>query len=104
MTAQEMKVECGTQKWVPILVIREKDRPIVPVFEDPHIAMRFARRNLPEEWFCGTVELDIRDAKWMDKKGWQAIKFTYPRVLKDVFVFDVEILEYEPDQKLIMRI
>jgi hypothetical protein len=46
----------------------------------------------------------MRDAEWMDERGWEAIKFEYPRILKDIIEFDVEILEFEPDHELILNI
>ena len=106
MTKKELREECSKEKWLPILVMRSatKDCPVVPIFDSADVSIRFAKRNLPPDWVAGIFDIHMRDAEWMDEKGWQAIKFDYPRVLKDILEFDVEILEYEPDHNLVMRI
>jgi hypothetical protein len=106
MTPKELKEECAAGKWLPVLVMRSttKNCPIVPLFDDVKVAVRFAERNLPSNWVSGVVNLAMRDAEWMDERGWEAIKFEYPRILKDIIEFDVEILEFEPDHELILNI
>jgi hypothetical protein len=106
MTRQELKEECSSEKWIPILVMWEigKNYPVVPLFETATLAGKFVRRNLPKEWLCGVVDIKMRDAEWMDMKGWKATELTFPRKLKDVVRFDIEILEYEPDHNLVINI
>jgi hypothetical protein len=104
MTIKELKEECTAGKWLPMLIMQADDNsPIIPIFDTVDIAVRFAKKNLPKEWVCGIVDIKLRDAKWMDEKGWKAIKFTYPRKLKDIVKFNVEILEYDQEHKLIMN-
>jgi len=106
MSAQEVKAECGVEKWLPILVMRSEKEPgpVVPVFDSPHVAAKFARRNLPSNWLCGIIDLRRRDAEWMDSRGWRAKKLDYPRKLKDVVDFDIEILEYELEYEMAMQL
>jgi len=106
MTPQEFRKECGSECWLPILIFRNPgDQTIVvPVFESREIAKRFARKNLPRDWYCGTLNMRMRDAEWMDNRGWRAIKYNYPHKMTDKVEFDIEILEFEPDYKMTMKI
>jgi hypothetical protein len=106
MSAQEIRAECAIEKWLPILVMRPKNEPgtVVPVFDSAYVAHKFAKRNLPSNWLCGTVVLRRRDAEWMDDKGWRAKKLDYPRKLTNVVDFDIEILEYEPEYEMVMQL
>lgn len=105
MTAREVKDECTEGKWLPILVMRSnEDAPIVPIFDSIRVANGFVKRNLPSNWVCGVVNMQIKDAQLMDQRGWRAIKFDFPRKLKDVVQFDVEILEFEQNHKLVVNI
>lgn len=105
MTRKELKEECSQGKWLPMLIMRTEDNDIIlPCFDTVEIARQFIRRNLPKDWVCGTVDLHKKGAQWMDAHGWKAIKFTFPRKLKDVVQFDVEILEFEPGHNLELNI
>jgi hypothetical protein len=106
MTAKEIKEECISGKWLPILVMRtnSEDNPIVPMFDSVSVVSKFIKRNLPPNWLCGIVDLCPQDAQWMDSKGWKAIKFDYPRKMKDIVDFDVEIIEFEPEHNLVVNI
>jgi hypothetical protein len=105
MTTKEIKEECGSGKWLPILVMRTDEiSPIVPVFESSLLANRFVKRNLPANWLCGVVKLTMFDAQLMDSKGWKALKFNYPRKVTDFIDFDIEILEFPSNHKLILNI
>ena len=104
MTYQDMVKECTKEKWLPVLVMRAaEDTPIVPVFDNIETANKFIKRNLPKDWLCGTIPMSLRDATWMDEHGWKAIKFSFPRRLTDVVKFDVEILEYEQNHNVNLR-
>jgi hypothetical protein len=100
MTKKEFREECSSGKWLPILVMRTEEKIIVPIFDTALMAGQFVKRNLPQNWLCGVVDLQVKDAQLMDDRGWEAIKFTFPRKLKDVVDFDVEILEFELNHKL----
>lgn len=98
MNYNDMVKECQEENWLPVLVLRTKDMPadsppIVPIFQSEQVAAGFIRRNLPKDWLCGTIKITLRDASWMDDKGWRALEFTFPRKMKDVVNFDVEVLE-----------
>ena len=86
--------------------MRQKKEPetVVPVFDSTQIAAKFAKRNLPHDWLCGSVILRRRDAEWMDNKGWRAKKLDYPRKLANTVDFDIEILEYEPEYEMVMQL
>jgi hypothetical protein len=99
MTPAELKKECTVEKWLPILIIRTAgdDTPIIPLFDRMDLASRFVERNLPPKWICGVLNLQPSDAELIDSKGWKAIKYDYPRKIKDVVKFDVEIIDLNHD-------
>ena len=105
MTYNDMVNECTTEKWLPVLIMRAGDNPnpIMPVFDDKETATKFIKRNLPEDWLCGTMPLSLKNANWMDERGWKAIRFSFPRKLKDVVKFDVEILEFEKNHNIVLK-
>lgn len=94
MKKRELIDECQQEKMLPILVMRTPNEgPIVPVFRNTKTAKTFIKRNLPKNWVCGLVNLTMHEAQLMDEKGWKAICYSFPRVLKDVLQFDIEIFE-----------
>jgi hypothetical protein len=95
MSYRDMAKECKDDKFLPILVMRVKDEVIIPVFSLVNVAVGFIKRNLPQEWVCGVVVLGLEEAQRMDAKGWKAIEYRFPRKLRDIVDFDVEILECE---------
>lgn len=99
MTPMELRNECTKGKWLPILIIRtdDDDTPIIPVFDRTDLAARFVKRNLPSNWICGVLNLQPSDAEYMDSKGWKAIKYNYPRKIKDAIEFDIEIIDLDHD-------
>ena len=106
MNSKELKEECTAGKWLPILVMRtdEGAKPIVPMFDSTKVAAKFVKRNLPRGWLCGTVNMRLKDAQWMDDNGWKAIKFDYPRIMKDIVEFDIEIFEFETNHELVIKV
>jgi hypothetical protein len=79
----------------------EEGPPIIPCFESTEVARNFARRNLPKSWLRGVVNLTMRDTQWIDKKGWRIVLYDFPKKLKDVVPFDIEVLEYDEEPKII---
>ena len=102
MSCRDVLVECTAGKWVPILVMRPDDGPpVVPCFQSIDVARNFARRNLPKNWLCGVVNLRLGDAEWIEGKGWEVVVYGFPRKLKDVVPFDIEVLEYDEEPAVI---
>ena len=103
MTVTDVQKECVFEKWVPLMVMRMNDKVILPCFRHTDVARRFIERNLPKGTVCGVVNLTIRDAEWIDEKGWSPAVYDFPRKLTDVVEFDVEILEYDSDHEVIVQ-
>lgn len=98
MSPRQIKTECVEQKFAPLLVMKANgdEDTILPVFTSQHTAMKFARRNLPKAWgLGGAVVLTQRDLDWFRDKGFAFSQMSFPRKLKDVVDFDIEILEYD---------
>lgn len=96
MDSQAVRNECVSQKWVPLFVYRinPEDSPIVPTFNDPLVAKKFAKRNLSKDWVCGAVRLSDRDIEWIKDKKWVIREMTYPNKV-DNYHCGFEILEYD---------
>lgn len=104
MTAKELLKECPENKFAPVLVMRNEEGTIVPVFKSEDMAARFTKRNLPKEWgIFGAIPLTIRDCEWMEEKQWKFCLLTFPRKLVDVVEFDIEILEYEESPDVLTK-
>jgi hypothetical protein len=98
MTVQEIMRECRENRFSPILsmVAHGDDEVIIPVSKNQNVLQKFAKRNLPKSWgLGGAVALTDRDLKWLESKGFKFCNLEFPRKLKDVVEFDIEILEYE---------
>ena len=93
MSYQDMLKECQSENWLPVLVMRMNGQTILPMFPNERLAAGFIRRNLPKEWTTGVIAITSEDADQMDEKGWKAIEFTFPRKVKDIVEFDVEVIE-----------
>lgn len=95
MTLREVVKECHDDKFAPIVVIKNGENTVIPLFNSDSVLRRFVERNLPKDWIFGSVSLTIRDLHWMEAKSWKFHVFEHPRKLKDIADFDVGILEYE---------
>jgi len=93
MSYHDMLKECQSENWLPVLVMRINDKTILPMFENERFAARFIKRNLPKKWTTGVIAITPQDAERMNEKGWEAIKFTFPRKVKNIVKFDVEVIE-----------
>lgn len=102
MSRSDVTKECQVDKWIPILVMRPHTGggTIVPLFVEPTVALRFRERNLPKDWLCGVMAIQMDDAKFMDDKGLKAITYDFPRHIKNFVDFDVEVVEFPPDREL----
>lgn len=93
MSKKDMMTECKAEKWVPILVMRpDENYCMVPLFQDHRMCYRFAKRNLPPDWICGVIPIEV---EWLSDRGWEPLLYGYPHKVKDLTQFDVEILEFE---------
>jgi hypothetical protein len=95
MKLKDIKNECLTQKWVPLVVFRRGGKTILPLFESTNIARRFAERNFSKEWLTGAVNLNPQDEVILGKKGIIRMLFKFPTKLKDTVEFDIEIHEFD---------
>lgn len=90
--------ECRVQKWAPIVAYRKNDTPdkaVIPVFDDPNTAQKFAKRNLPSEWLRGAVFLIPPNLEWIKNQGWEVERMTFPKLVKDLpLTLGFEILEF----------
>lgn len=101
MKFEEIQKECVPGKWAPLVVYRQDDKTILPLFESPKLARRFAERNLPKEWLTGIVNLNPPDGAILDKKGILQKLFTvFPNKLTDIVEFDIVVHEFDPDTEV----
>lgn len=100
MSFKDVKDECVSGKWIPILVMRVDGETIIPLFESQQMAYRFRARNLPKKWICGVINVPLAEAQWLDSKGFKAVTFRYPRKLGDIVEFDIEVMECQEETEL----
>lgn len=101
MTVKNIVDECHVQRWLPVLVARPKEpqgQTLIPCFNTRDHAMQFGFRNLSKKHLFGTLNLATPErakleAEWVAKRGWKIELFTHPRLIKNQYDFDVEIIE-----------
>lgn len=98
MNAHEVYKECKPGKWVPILAMRIEDKTFIPCFPSPHTAKQFVKRNLPRGTTIGVMNFLKQDVEFMEGKGWEVYLYSFPRKLKNLVEFNVEILETEVER------
>jgi len=94
MSAFDIKHECGKEGWVPLLVLKTNDKIILPHFTSNEICRKFCQRNLPKKWLCGGVSLADSDIESIKLKGWEFQEFNFPRLIKDLYSYAIEIHEF----------
>lgn len=101
MSVKNIVDECHGQSWLPVLVARPKnaaEQTLIPCFNVRSHAMQFGVRNLSKKHLFGTLTLappDIAkvEADWVCHRGWKLELLSHPRLLKNQYDLDVEILE-----------
>lgn len=105
MKHHEIRGECVSGSWAPILCYKQNKSRVVPVFYDEKVAVSFVRRNLPKDWVKGAILLTDKDLDFIRKKGCILRKMEYPNKLTDIkdIVFDLEIIEFEQEPDFITK-
>lgn len=101
MNIGEIEKECVKGKWIPLLVLKEENKTILPVFNLQDVARKFVQRNLPKSWNHGCVLLSDSDIEVILKKGWIIEGFNFPRRLCDhpsmSMTFEIHEFAEQPD-------
>lgn len=102
MNIREVWQECRPDNWLPLLVMRMNGDILLPTFDTAEMAYKFAKRNLPPAWRkpFATIQPNLNDARLIDEKGWKVAPITFPRYLVDVVDFDIEIVEFEDEERI----
>lgn len=105
MGYRELIAECKPGNWLPLLVMRQNGRIILPCFPSTLLAFQFAKRNLPPKWLkpFATICPTLNDAQLIDSKGWEVVQFNFPRLLVDVVEFDIEVVEFEDNERIFVK-
>ncbi len=101
LNAQDIRLECVKDGWVPVLVLRDKDdRVTVPMFKDPETAYKFMCRNLSSKVIRGTMNLFEKDIESMIEKGWEIEYMDFPRRFTNHsdYKIDLEIIEVNKEK------
>lgn len=99
MSYREILKECKNEKWVPILVTRVDEKTFVPLFTSLQTAIQFIKRNLPKGSLVGTMDITEDDARFIDEKGWEPVVYEWPKKVKDIAKFDIEVMEHQDDRE-----
>jgi hypothetical protein len=98
LKAQDFRLECKTDGWVPILILRDnEDKITVPMFYNPKTAHKFMRRNISRDIVSGLVTLVEEDVDNMKEKGWDIEYLSFPRRFTNHpdYTIDLEIIEVD---------
>jgi hypothetical protein len=99
----EIQKECVKGKWIPLLVLKQNNNLILPIFNLVEIARKFIKRNLPKEWNHGCVFLCEDDIVAIKKRDWKIEIFDFPRKVNEnpeiELGFEIHEFEEEPDFK-----
>lgn len=103
LALNEVRDECRSNKWFPILTYILDGVQVVPVFSDPKVARQFIKRNLPKDWLHGAIELSDSEEVFL-KSRYQVREMNYPNLMKDLpgieWKEEVLELESEPDFRI----
>jgi hypothetical protein len=80
LTPKELKEECQTENWAPVLVVRTPSDIMAPLFRDPNICIDFIKRNLPANQMVGIIGFSEVDLYRFTDQGWRVEWHTYPKM------------------------
>jgi hypothetical protein len=106
MKIDEIENECINGKWVPLLVLKEKNtnQTFLPVFNLKDVAYKFIIRNLPRKWHHGCVFLSDDDICTIIQKDWKFMPLDFPRKLNEhpdyEISFEIHEFKEEPEFKV----
>ena len=101
LTLHDIYRECQKERWVPILVYQKDGVTMVPAFNSESVAKNFVRRNMPPAGMWGGVVLTDEDMDAMRERGWVIEEFSYPRKMKDLVTFEVEVIELNEEPMVV---
>tara|TARA_Y100001934_G_C12066497_1_gene637958 strand:- start:213 stop:569 length:357 start_codon:yes stop_codon:yes gene_type:complete len=96
LSMSDFKKECQEESWLPLTVIRQEDKTMVPIFRNPETAHKFMKRNFNvREVLTGLLALTEEDITNAKDKGWEILELKWPNKYKDRagHKIDVEIFE-----------
>lgn len=102
MTISAVCQECPSARIQPILVMRHNggnrqivapEKTVVPCFLGRVTALNFCRRNLPDSWGRGVVNITDPLRGWVEAQGWELIRLDFPRLVKDAVKLEIEVAE-----------
>jgi hypothetical protein len=93
---QEIRDECPTNKWFPILTYVINGEQVLLLFSDQKVAKQFIKRNLPKDWLHGAIELTDDDEKML-RERFKVREMNYPNLMKDLpgIEWKEEVLELD---------
>ena len=103
LQVNNIQFECVKQKWIPILILKEKvsNDIVVPIFTLEDTCYQFIIRNLPKQWKKGCIHLSQDDYDRMKEKNWKFLLLDFPRKFVDhpnyEMGFEVHDFSDEPD-------
>lgn len=97
MNLTDIRRECTSMKFSPILLFSYKgeDEIYIPLFTKAEIAVKFSKRNIPDQKPPGAVNLTEDDYDFIKEQKWKHFILKFPRKITDLVDFSVGILEYD---------
>jgi len=100
MNVSDIKKECQSEGWIPLLYYEFEDKKVIPIFKNSDICRKFLKRNLPKDHLTGAVELTPDDQKQLDESEYEFKYFDHPRKISDWVKFNVYIYNFTTNPEL----
>ena len=95
MNVGEVREECRTNKFAPLLIYEFEGKVTLPYFTSVRVCKEFCRRNLPKKWLSGAIYCTDDDLKTLADHDMQLKEFSWPKKIKNLVSWDVHIHEFD---------
>ncbi len=100
VTLRDLQTECRQDNWAPVLILRNGDRIVVPMFRDVKVCQAFIKRNLPVGEMVGFMGASEVDLKTYTDKGWEVEWLTHPKLYTNRPGWEIDAEAVESDFEL----
>ena len=101
MSTHEMFRELAEDQVAPILALSKADGiTVVLIFSSSSLCLRFSKRNLPKKWVNGEMEVHADDLRFIEEKGWEIERLSWPRKIRKEEEITVVVMELSRDTEV----
>jgi len=101
MSTQEMFRELAEDQVAPLLALNKANGvTVVLIFSSSSLCLKFAKRNLPKDWVNGEMEVHADDLQFIEDKGWEVERLSWPRKIRKEEEITVVVMELTRDTEV----